>query len=63
MKFLTILISFFSLFAGQALAHTDHAVGDGSFHELYHVAFWTIFSIVAYKAFTWFKNKKSQKTH
>ena len=61
MKFLTILISFFSLFSGQTLAHTDHALGEGSLHELYHIAFWSIFFIVVYKAFTWFKNKKSQK--
>ena len=61
MKFLTIFISFFSLFAGQALAHTDHALGEGSLHVFYHVTFWTVFAVVAYKGYTWFKNRKSQK--
>ncbi len=61
MKFLTVLISFFGLLSGQALAHTDRALGEGSFHALYHVVFWTIFAVVIYKAYKWFKNKKSQK--
>ncbi len=61
MKFLTLLISLFGLFSGQALAHTDHALGEGSLHTFYHVTFWVVFALVAYKGYTWFKNKKSQK--
>lgn len=61
MKFLTILISFFILFSGQALAHTDHALGEGSLHTFYHVTFWAVFALVVYKGYTWFKNKKSQE--
>lgn len=62
MKFLTILITFFSLFSTQALAHTDHALGEGALHAFYHVTFWTVFAIVVYKAYSWFKAKKSQKS-
>lgn len=58
MKLLTLLICLFSL---PALAHTDHALGDGSIHALYHVVFWTIFALVAYKAYVFFKNKLSRK--
>lgn len=61
MKFLTLLISFFGLFTGQALAHTDHALGEGSLHAFYHVTFWVVFALVVYKGYTWFKSKKSQK--
>jgi hypothetical protein len=61
MKFLTLMISYLILFTNQAFAHTDHALGEGSFHTLYHSVFWTIFAIVVYKAYTWFKNKKSHR--
>lgn len=61
MKFITILISFFVLFSTQVLAHTDHALGEGSLHAFYHVTFWIVFALVAYKGYTWFKNKKSQE--
>ena len=60
MKFLTILISFIALFSGQTFAHTDHALGEGSIHAIYHAVFWTLFAIVVYKIYVWFKNKKSQ---
>ncbi len=63
MKFLTIFISFFSLLSGQALAHTDHALGEGSLHTFYHVTFWALFAVVVYKAYTWFKNKQAQKNN
>lgn len=61
MKFLTLFISLFSLFAGQALAHTDHALGEGSLHVFYHITFWLAFALVVYKGYTWLKNKKSQE--
>jgi len=60
MKFITLIISYLIFFSSQALAHTDHALGEGSFHTFYHSVFWTIFAIVVYKAYNWFKNKKSQ---
>ena len=61
MKFLTLLISFFSLFSLQALAHTDHALGKGTFHTFYHIAFWFITVAVIFKAFSYFKAKKNHK--
>lgn len=61
MKFLTLMISYLILFTSQAFAHTDHALGEGSFHTFYHSVFWTIFAIVVYKAYNWFKNKKNIK--
>jgi hypothetical protein len=61
MKLLTLFISYLILFTNQAFAHTDHALGEGSIHTFYHSVFWTIFAIVVYKAYTWFKHKKSKK--
>lgn len=61
MNFLTILISFISLFSGQALAHTDHALGEGSLHYFYHATFLTLFVLVLYKGYRWFKHKKTTK--
>ncbi|MGB2741637.1 MAG: hypothetical protein WBC60_13900 [Cognaticolwellia sp.] len=61
MKLLTLLVSFISLFSVKALAHTDHALGEGSFHTLYHIVFWTVFALVIYKGYVFFRNKKSQK--
>lgn len=61
MKFLTILISLFGLFSGQAFAHTDHALGEGIIHGFYHAVFWVVFALVVYKIYTWFKHKKSHK--
>ncbi|MGL1956609.1 MAG: hypothetical protein OCD00_04765 [Colwellia sp.] len=62
MKFLTLLISFFSLLSSQAFAHTDHALGEGSLHAFYHATFWILFALVVYKGYKWFKNKKSIKS-
>jgi hypothetical protein len=61
MKILTILFSFLSLFVGQAFAHTDHALGEGSLHTFYHITFWVVFALVVYKAYTWFKKQKYRK--
>jgi len=63
MKLLTMLISFISLFTTQAFAHTDHALGEGSGHAIYHAVFWTVFTIVIYKAYSWFKNKNIKKNY
>jgi len=61
MRLLTLFISFIGLFSSAAFAHTDHALGEGSIHALYHFAFWTLFVVVIYKAYVWFRAKKSQK--
>jgi len=58
MKFFTFIFSL--LLTSQAFAHTDHALGEGSLHLLYHAVFWALFAVVGYKAFTYFKNKKKQ---
>lgn len=43
-----------------SLAHTDHTLGDGSFHLLYHAVFWGLCAAVAYKGFKWLNANKSQ---
>ncbi|MGJ8694468.1 MAG: hypothetical protein ACSHW0_18525 [Thalassotalea sp.] len=58
MKFLTLLLTL--IFTSQAFAHTDHALGEGIVHTVYHVMFWTIFAAVAVKAYRWFKSKKAK---
>lgn len=58
MKFFTFIFSL--LLTSQAFAHTDHALGEGSLHLIYHVVFWGLFAVVGYKAVTYFKNKKKQ---
>jgi hypothetical protein len=62
MKFITLFISFLSLFITQAFAHTDHALGDGSLHTFYHITFWCVFALVVYKVYSWFKKKRSEKS-
>ncbi len=64
MKFITVLFSLLLssiLLSSQAFAHTDHVLGEGSVHALYHGVFWGVFALVVYKAHAWYKNKKSQK--
>jgi len=59
MKFLMIVLSaMMSVFSGAAFAHTDHALGEGSLHALYHVTFWFVVFAVIYKAICWFRAKK-----
>lgn len=65
MKTSTLLWTLFSLFiiqlcTNQAFAHTDHSLGDGTLHELYHAVFWSVFAIVIYKAYRWFKSNKTK---
>jgi len=60
MKFITL---FFALIlSSQAFAHTDHALGDGVLHMVYHAVFWAIFALVIVKAITFFKTKNKQKS-
>ena len=59
-------MKYFSLFfalilSSQAFAHTDHALGEGSLHLIYHLIFWGIFTAVLVKGIIYLKNKK-QKT-
>lgn len=56
------LMAFWTLImTSTAWAHTDHAMGEGSLHALYHAIFWTIFAVVVFKAVTWFKGKNKQE--
>ena len=63
MKFFTLVFSlvFTLLLSTQASAHTDHALGEGSLHLLYHAIFWGLFAVVAVKGVLYFKNKKKSK--
>jgi hypothetical protein len=66
MKFLMIFLSAISsiFMSTAALAHTDHHLGEGSLHAVYHIMFWFIVFAVIYKAVGWYKAKdrnKSQK--
>lgn len=58
MIFLTVMMS---IFTSSAFAHTDHALGEGSLHVVYHVTFWFIVFAVIYKGVCWFKAKKQSK--
>ena len=54
----TLSTLFVTLFTSNtALAHTDHHL-TGTSHEVYHVVFWSLFTIVVFKAVTWFNNRK-----
>jgi len=55
MIFLSAVLTFFT--STVALAHTDHHLGEGSLHSLYHTVFWLVVCAVVYKAIVWIKSK------
>lgn len=58
----TLSVLFMSFICSSAFAHTDHALGEGALHLVYHVVFWTIFIAVAVKGVSWYKaNKRLRK--
>lgn len=59
MNLFTTMMAFLALFSASAFAHTDHGLGNGTFHEFYHIAFWLIFAAVVVKAIHWFRTKKN----
>ena len=59
MKFVTLIFSL--LLSTQAFAHQDHALGEGALHLFYHAVFWVLFVVAAFKAVSYFKNKRKQK--
>jgi len=63
MKLFSAIFTFIfaSLLSTQALAHTDHALGEGALHMLYHVIYWGLFAVVAVMGVLYFKNKKKSK--
>jgi hypothetical protein len=42
------------------MAHEDHALGE-NIHFAYHIAFWSLCALVAYKGIVWFKTRKNSK--
>ena len=60
MKFITLLFAL--VLSSQAFAHTDHALGHGALHMVYHAFFWGLFAVVIFKAVTYFKNKNKQNS-
>lgn len=55
MKYLLTLLC---LFTTSAMAHEDHALNE-HFHIAYHVMFWCLCALVAYKGLCWLKVKKA----
>lgn len=60
MKFFTLIFTL--LLSSQAFAHTDHVLGEGALHLLYHAIFWAGFAFVAVKLMSYFMNKKKKQT-
>jgi hypothetical protein len=58
MKYLLTLICL--MLTSSAMAHEDHALGE-SVHFAYHIAFWSLCALVAYKGFVWFKTRSNRK--
>jgi hypothetical protein len=58
MKYLFTLICL--IVTSSAMAHEDHALGE-SVHFAYHIAFWSLCALVAYKGFAWFKESNKVK--
>ena len=58
MKYIFALL--FLVATSTAMAHEDHALGE-SVHFAYHIAFWSLCALVAYKGVVWFKAKKSKQ--
>jgi hypothetical protein len=58
MKYLFTLICL--IVTSSAMAHEDHALGEGV-HFAYHIAFWSLCALVAYKGFAWFRARNSSK--
>ncbi|WP_111977752.1 hypothetical protein [Algibacillus agarilyticus] len=59
MKFILLTIGLF--LSTVAAAHTDHAMGEGSFHTFYHIAFWTLVALVAIKGAMWIRSRNVNK--
>ena len=58
MKYLLTLICLVA--TSSAMAHEDHVLGE-SVHFAYHIAFWSLCALLAYKGFVWFKAKKNSE--
>lgn len=60
MIFLSALMTV--LTSTAAFAHTDHHLGEGTLHNIYHTVFWLVVFAVIYKAIVWFKSKESDNS-
>ena len=58
MKYLLTMISL--MLTSNVMAHEDHAL-EQNLHFAYHVAFWSLCVLVAYKGVVWFKRKRDSK--
>ena len=58
MKYLFTLI--YLVATSSAMAHEDHTLAE-SVHFAYHIAFWSLCALVAYKVVVWFKAIRSNK--
>ena len=56
----TLLTLICLLVTSSAMAHQDHALGE-SVHFAYHITFWSLCAIVAYKGIVWFKARSNSK--
>ena len=60
MKYLFTLVLIIA--SSLAFSHEDHGLGDGVFHLIYHLVFWTLFAGAVFKGITLFlKSKKKTK--
>jgi hypothetical protein len=59
MKYIVALLCLVA--TSSVMAHEDHALGQGTFHFAYHVAFWSLCALVTYKGFVWYKAKINSK--
>lgn len=60
MKTITALSTLFV--SNLALAHTDHALGHGIGHDIYHIAFTALAIGVVIKGITWLKRGSKKAT-
>jgi hypothetical protein len=61
MIFLSALMTV--LTSTAAFAHTDHHLGEGTLHSIYHTVFWLVVFAVIYKAIVWIKAKDNNKSN
>ena len=63
MKYISLALTFFGslLFTSSALAHEDHALGNGVLHFSYHVVFWSLCALVVYKGYKLLAAKRFER--
>lgn len=61
MRIITLIMTLLMTFS--AAAHTDHVLGDGIVHYLYHITFGVIFAAVVLKIVKFYRAKRAYKQH